>query len=65
MKFPAIPVINPGDPELAQFATSVKETLDAITAQQRNAATLAPLASTATTADIINRLNALLARIQG
>lgn len=60
----AVPVLNTGNPEVDRFAEAVKGNLDSITGQQKNAVTLLPLASTATTAEIITRLNALLARIQ-
>lgn len=60
----AIPILNTGDPVVDRFAEAVKGNLDSITGQEKNATKLLPLAATATTADIINRLNALLARIQ-
>ena len=60
----AIPTLNTGDANLDRFAESVKQNLDSITGQQKNATRLQPLASTATTAEQIARLNALLERIQ-
>lgn len=64
MKTP-IPPVSTGNPEVDRFAEAVKLNLDGITGQQKNATKLVPLASTATTAEIITRLNALLDRIQG
>lgn len=43
---------------------AVKQNLDAITGQARNTPKLAPLPSTATLADVIERLNTLLDRLQ-
>lgn len=61
----AIPSVSSGNGEVDRFAEAVKQNLDSITGQQKNAAKLLPLAATATTAEQITRLNALLARIQG
>jgi hypothetical protein len=60
----AIPVVNTGQFELDQFAASVKQNLDAITAQARNVERLQPLPATATLAEVITRLNAITARLQ-
>jgi hypothetical protein len=60
----AIPAVNTGQFELDQFAASVKQNLDAITAQARNVERLQPLPATATLADVITRLNAITARLQ-
>jgi hypothetical protein len=60
----AIPTVNTGQFELDQFAAAVKQNLDAITAQARNVERLQPLPATATLADVINRLNAITARLQ-
>lgn len=61
----AIPVVTSESEELNRFYEAVKQNVDGITGQQKNSVKLNPLASTATTADIINRLNAILTRIQG
>jgi hypothetical protein len=60
----AIPTVNTGQFELDQFAAAVKQNMDAITGQARNVERLAPLPATATLADVINRLNAITARLQ-
>jgi hypothetical protein len=62
---PAIPAVTSGNGDVDRFADAVKQTLDGITGQQKNAVKLLPLASTATTAEQIARLNALLDRLQG
>jgi hypothetical protein len=64
MTKPAIPVVNTGQFELDLFASTVKQSLDAITAQARNVERLQPLPATATLADVINRLNDITARLQ-
>ena len=61
----AIPSLNTGSADVDRFADAVKTNLDSITGQQKNAVKLLPLAATATTAEMITRLNALLDRIQG
>lgn len=61
----AIPPVNSGNAVIDRFAEAVKQNVDSITGQQKNAAKLKPLAATATTAEQIERLNALLDRIQG
>lgn len=61
---PAIPETRTGRQE-DRFFEVVKQTLDSITGQQKNATKLQPLASTATTDEIITQLNAILTRIQG
>lgn len=61
----AIPVVHTGSQELDRFCEAVKQNVDGITGQQKNSTALIPLESTATTAEIITRLNAILARIQG
>ena len=64
MTKPAIPTLNTGQFELDLFASTVKQSLDAITAQARNVERLQPLPATATLADVITRLNAITARLQ-
>jgi len=64
MKVP-VPTVNTGNADLDRFAEAVKANMDSMTGQQKNATKLLPLASTATQAEQINRLNALLERIQG
>jgi len=61
----AIPPVNSGIPDIDRFAEAVKQNVDSITGQQKNSVKLLPLSATATTAEQIARLNALLERIQG
>lgn len=60
----AIPTYFKTDEDLNRFAAAVKQTLDSITGQARNAVKLEPLPATATNAEIIERLNAIAERIQ-
>lgn len=58
-KKPALP--SPADPG---FNEAVKETIEIVTGRRPNVAKLTKLASTATTADIINKINEILDRLQ-
>ena len=60
----AIPSVRTGKPDLDQALSVVKQSLDEITGQTRNATPLQPLATTATLPEVITHLNAILARIQ-
>jgi hypothetical protein len=64
MKTP-IPVVLTGQADIDRFAEAVKANIDSLTGQQKNATKLAPLAPTATLADVITQINAMLARMQG
>ena len=64
MKKASIPTVNTGTLDLDQFASAVKQNLDSITGQARNVERLQPLPATATLADVITRLNAIVARLQ-
>jgi len=64
MSKPAIPAVHTGQVELDRALSAMKQSLDAITGQARNAAKLTPLPTTATLADTITRANALLDRLQ-
>ena len=64
MKKAAIPTVNTGQFELDQFAAAVKQNIDSITAQARNVERLQPLPETATLAQVIERLNVIVARLQ-
>jgi hypothetical protein len=64
MKKLAIPIMSTKDPAMDQFCQAVKSNIDAITGQHRNAESITPLASTATTADIITFVNKLAERLQ-
>ena len=61
----AIPTLMTGKEDIDRFADAVKQNIDSITGQQKNIPKLLPLASTATTAEQITRLNDLLERLQG
>lgn len=60
----AIPSVVTGKPDLDRALSSMKQNLDAITGQARNTTRLEPLASTATLAEVIERLNVIVARLQ-
>ena len=47
------------------FEQAVKQHIDWITGQQKNATPIATLASTATTADLIAKVNQIINRMQG
>lgn len=64
MSKPAIPSVRTGQGLLDQALSAVKATLDAITGQARNSERLQPLPSTATTAEIIDRINVITERLQ-
>lgn len=66
MKRVAIPTVQAGSAEeLVRHAGAVKQNLDMVTGQHRNSTALKPLAATASLAEVIVQMNALLARIQG
>lgn len=65
MKPQAVPSLRTPDAQLARFAEAAKHNLDMLTGQHKNLPRLAPLAATASNAEIIERLNVLLARMQG
>lgn len=65
MKRRAIPTLQTGDGTVDDHASAVKHNLDMVTGQHRNSPVLVALASTATTADIIAAINALIQRVQG
>lgn len=60
----AIPVVLTGKPDLDRALSSMKQNIDEITAQARNVEKLEPLPATASLADVIARLNAIVARLQ-
>lgn len=60
----AIPTVLTGKPDVDRALSSMKQNLDEITAQARNTARFEPLPSTATLADVITRLNAVVDRLQ-
>jgi hypothetical protein len=60
----AIPAVLTGKPDVDRALSSMKQNLDEITGQSRNATRFEPLPATATLADVIERLNAVVARLQ-
>ncbi len=60
----AIPAVVTGKPDLDRALSSMKQNIDEITAQARNVERLEPLPATASLADVIARLNAVVARLQ-
>jgi hypothetical protein len=60
----AIPAVLTGKPDLDRALASMKQNIDIITAQARNVQRLEPLPATASLADVIERLNAVVARLQ-
>lgn len=61
---PAIPTVRTGTPDLDRAQAAIKQTLDSITGQARGSERLDPLPSTASLADVINRLNEIVNRMQ-
>ena len=64
MKKAAIPSVRTGQPELDRALGALKQNMDSITGQARNAGRLQPLPSSATMAQIISRLNEIVERLQ-
>jgi hypothetical protein len=60
----AIPVVRTQQPDLDRAMAAIKQNVDAITGQARNSSRLQPLPTTATLADVIARLNEIVARLQ-
>lgn len=62
---PSIPVAKSGKPDVDLALSASKQILDRVTGQARGLSRLEPLPSTATDAEIIARLNEIVARMQG
>ena len=60
----AIPAVLTGKSDLDRALSSMKQNIDEITAQARNVEKLEPLPTTASLADVIERLNTVVARLQ-
>lgn len=60
----AVPTISTGRADLDRVLSALKQNMDGITGQARNTRRLEPLPSTASNAEIITRLNEILARLQ-
>lgn len=63
MKKPSINVAT-RDTTIRPTLESIKENIEIITGRRTNLSPIAPLSSTATTTDIINKLNEILDRLQ-
>ena len=61
----AIPVLNSGSSAVDRFAEAVKQNMDWLTGQHRNAPTVYALSSTATLSDVIAEVNKIIRRIDG
>lgn len=60
----ALEKLQTADPALNRFAAAVKQNMDQMTGQTRNATRMVPLASDATLAQVIARLNEIADRLQ-
>lgn len=60
----AIPTVKTGKPDVDRALSSIKQNLDAITGQAKNVTRLEPLPTTATLAEVIAQLNAVVERLQ-
>lgn len=64
MKKAAIPTVRTGQPDVDRAFDAIKQNLDSITGQARNAQRLAPLPANATLTEVVTRLNLLTERLQ-
>jgi len=64
MSKPAIPAVRTGQVELDRALSAVKQSLDDITGQARNAKRMEPLPDSATLAQVVARVNQLVERLQ-
>lgn len=64
MKKAAVPTVRTGQPDVDRAFDAIKQNLDAITGQARNAGRLSPLPANATLAEVITRINVLTERLQ-
>jgi hypothetical protein len=60
----AIPAVMTGKNDLDLALSSIKQNLDVITGQARNVSRIQPLSTTATLAEVIAQLNAVVERLQ-
>lgn len=61
-KVQSVPPLGPGDASLRQTVDSMRGVITYITAQEQSA--IAPLAANATTAQIVAKVNEIIARLQ-
>lgn len=62
---PGLPLVKgTGDPQLDLFCQNVKQSLDGMTGQTRGRPKLEPLPATATLAEVIERVNEIVRRMQ-
>lgn len=64
MKKAALENVQSSDAQLQRFCRAVKQNMDQITGQVRNAKRLEPLPANATLAQVIARLNEITERLQ-
>jgi hypothetical protein len=60
----AIPTVFTGNQALDRTLQAIKQNVDQISGQTKGVPSMAPLAPTATTAQIVERLNAITDRLQ-
>ena len=60
----AIPIVRSGIKTVDLFAQAVKQNLEQLAGQKQDSVKLSPLASTATLAQVIVQMNAMLERMQ-
>lgn len=65
MKRLPVPIVRTGIRAIDDFCAVIKTTIDGMSGQTPSSKHMVPLASTATTAQIVARLNELAARVQG
>jgi hypothetical protein len=64
MKKAAIPTVRTGDSNVDRAIDAIKQNLDVITGQTRGVDKFSPLPPNATLAQVITRLNEVVARLQ-
>lgn len=61
----AVPKLKTGEPKLDAFAQQVKQNIDWLTGQQKNAPVLPVLPASATLTEVINAYNLVRERLNG
>jgi hypothetical protein len=62
-KKPAIPVVTTGDRAVVNALTAVRENIELLTGMRPGIDQISQLASTASTADMITKINQIIARL--
>lgn len=60
----AIPAVISGEPDINRFCAAVKQNLDEISGRSRGSPQIQALRSTASTEEIIAKINEIIARLQ-